>query len=664
MKFTQYKKDGKKEGRNDDGVTSCSRSPKAKLMTVATVAAAMLCATPLIEKRAHALDLPQPQAPVAVAPEETGVENLERLQAEAENGPLKSEKAQEDPKKATDAKTVSVTVPAVEEPQSEPIAPAKPDYSDHGLGSIERVDMTGKARPINLDHKWSAGGNVVSNEAGSAIYGSIAFGINHNNQFKFDGGNVWFGELSVPFATLSVKQKVELWRLTGLYYGRVTVAGYLPSYLYSSHAVGLGFSQPLSDDEKWRLRLGAVAVGAFSYPLGDDTYFNIAGGASVEYNKRVLAYAAPNFYFAADTPQKTAYIGYYKPQFESLATGAQVRFNEYSVGPFANFGVIKSSYGVRASRSMRFGDWATGDIFGSMGVTHWNPEISGRNDFLAVAGLRLIIAGRYMNTTITSQYEHTQAGGVPEHTMDIPTEHSPGPYGYGRSGDAYWDGQVDLAKGRMLGSKSLEEFKASYAGASAEDTINAGRFLLAFMAQVAYAHGAQSALMTGNFLNSSVVEVASVDSNELFGLLQQYISFYNTHNPSDPLPANLANGVALCTGAHEFVAEFFRSNGLHTIVTTVNTAKGMHAVDIVSSPGQTVLLSWGDRISAPSDSYDGLLRLYGQIEHAPTFESQVFGAASGPSKYIGTYVTPEGDLWHGAVGIPGPWLLNGFLGVR
>jgi len=615
-------------------------------LCAAVAAAAVMISTPLHEKRAHAQE-PQMPVPIASSEEPTKTdEPATPVQPATANSSIDFE--------VGDLKMRYDNPPA--DVQTTDTAP-KPDYHDASLGGPDRVDMNGNKRPISLDHKFSGGGGIVSNEAGSAVSGSLAYNFSPNNQIKFDGGNVWFGTLSAPFATVSVEEKMNVWRLTGLYYGRVTAAGYLPSYLYSSHAVGLGYSQPFGADDKWRLRLGAVGVGAFSYPLGDDTYLNIAGGASLEFNKSILVYGAPNFYFAASTPIRTAYIGYYRPQFESVQTGLQVRLGDYSVGPFANYGAIRSIYGGGVSRIIRFGDWANGDIFVKGGVTIWNPEIGQDKDVFAMAGLNLVLAGRYMNTRIFSLYERTGAGNVPQATTDIPTNASPGPYGFGRSGDTQWDTVDNNAKSNLLGAKSFDDFAAKYKGASTDDVLNAGRFLLAFMQQVAYAQGAQSALMAGNFFDPSVVKVASVDNNQLLAYLQGAAAWYSTHNTPYPQP-----GVTLCAGAADFVAQFFRANNMPTLVATSNTRGGMHVIDLLTNvSGKTVLLSWGDEWSGPSHQFDPMLRLFGQYNNAPTYESQIFG----PKGYIGTYVTPEGMLWHQTVGIYGPGLLNAeFLNVR
>ena len=426
MQITRFKRDG--EGAAEKtGI----RAPLGKIGLVGAVAAAsIMISSPLVEKKAHAQEDTQAPAPAADSATATPAESAGSIEV----GELQ------------------MRFPA--ETQTTPISAPKPNYHDEALGSSERVDVNGNERPINLDHKWSGGGGIVSNEAGSAVSGSMAYNLTPNSQFKFDAGNVWFGSLSVPFTTLSVKEKLELGRFIGLYYGRLTGAAYLPSHLYTSQSIGIGYSQPFGSNDNLRFRIGVVGVGAFSYPLGDDTYLNIAGGASLEYRKRILIYGDPNFYFAANTPIQTAYIGNYSPKFESLRSGIQIRFSDYSIGPFANYGVVKSIYGFGASRAINFDGLVAGDVFIKGGITHWNPQINDSNDVFAMAGLRLVIAGKHMNTIITSTYEHTSAGGVPQATIDIPTTQTPGPYGFGRSGDAYWDNVDNTAKGNLVGAKS------------------------------------------------------------------------------------------------------------------------------------------------------------------------------------------------------------------
>ena len=393
---------------------------------------------------------------------------------------------------------------------SPPAIPPKPEVKADDLdcminGNEARSDLAGRCRKITLDHDFDLGGNVYSNEAGTAVYASLQY----KRLLRFDAGTIWFGDSQpAPFATLSIKPEFNIGNVKGLYYGRVTAMDNMPSYVYTSHALGLGLSQPIGADKNWRLRLGIVGGAAISYPAFDDMYSSISAGASIQY-KNWLVYNAATFYWAANTPMETAYIGYYRPRFESDETGLQVTINDYTGRIFANIGVLKDTLGIRASRSIDFGNSVSGDVFVGTGITHWIPELSGkssfwdgRNDFTAMMGITLVIGGEKMNSTNTIRVEHYQNGGVPQVQTQIATTSNPGPYSFGRGTDPTWNTLINDAKNRINSASSFDGFASSYGGSSQDSLINTARFIGAFMEQVAYANGAEAALLQGKIFRS------------------------------------------------------------------------------------------------------------------------------------------------------------------
>jgi hypothetical protein len=540
------------------------------------------------------------------------------------------------------------------------------EYQDPVLSPfVDRVNINGRRRDITLDNNLDIGGNVVANEAGSAVFGSIRYSLPggrtmHPLDLRFDGGNIWFGEQAAPFARLFVRPSIEFWRLKLAYYGSVATLGNMPSYIYTSHSIGFGYSQPLGPDA--RLRLGVVGGGALSYPSWDDIYFNIAAGASFEY-KNFLAYAMPNFYFAASNPMETAYIGHYRPRFQDIELGVQMRFYEdqYAARLFGDVGMLNERVGLRLTRTINFSDSVSGDFYVAGGATHWIPELGGRWDPVAMLGMNIVIGGRHINSTNTFRYEHLQSGGVRFAKTDLPTAANPGPYGFGRSGDPDIDAQINQEKQRILESGTLQEFSRAYGGASLNQTIMAARFLGAFLQQVAYANNAYSALNSTRFFDPEVQRISNAQNDQIFHYIQRYVQFYSTHAPGDPLPEDLANGIAVCAGIHHVMAEFLRANGIPTIVASVNTTRGPHVVAIAQPPGSTALLDYGNLYETPEGTFDQAIRFYGQNRQAPTFQSQLFDG----NGYMGTYVTSEGRLLHESIGIVNTQLLGSdFLGVR
>jgi hypothetical protein len=436
----------------------------------------------------------------------------------------------------------------------------------------------------------------------------------------------------------------------------------MPSRFYTSHALGAGYSQPLDGKGDWRLRLGTVGAAALSVSAFDDIYVNFTGGASLQY-KNWLVYGAPMFYWAADTPMKTAYVGHYWPRYQGVNTGVQWNIPDYGYTAriYTDLGVLKQTYGVRVSRSVNVGNEFAGDVWTGLGVTHWIKELGGRNDFVAMAGINFIIGGKYVNSTVNARYEHFQKGGVAQATADVPTQQNPGPYGFGRSGNKTWNSVVNTAKQRIEESADFDAFSKSYAGSSEENVINTARFIGAFMDQVAYANGAMEAMTKLDIYSPKIVKIAGASNNTMLDYLKRYIAWYDTHSPNNPLPDDLKDGIAVCAGIHSMMADFMRANGIPALAASVNTRGMPHVIAIAQLPDKTVLLDYGDSFTTPANTFDQTLRFYGQYREAPTFQSQLFGAHG----YMGTYVTPEGRLLHETIGVYSPAILmQDFLGVR
>ncbi|MEW6722216.1 MAG: hypothetical protein AB1324_03065, partial [Candidatus Micrarchaeota archaeon] len=205
------------------------------------------------------------------------------------------------------------------------------EYEDPALSHFGgTVDMAGRRRDFTLDNPFDVGGNVYANEAGSSVWATARYALRNQGpmnllDLRLSAGNMWFGEQAAPFAALYLRPGLDIWRFRLNYYGTVATVGNMPSWMYTAHSLGLGYSQPLG--EHTRLRLGAVGGGALSYPAWDDIYFNMVFGASFEH-RGFLAYAMPGFYFAANDPIRVAYVGYYRPQFQNVEFGLQMRFYE------------------------------------------------------------------------------------------------------------------------------------------------------------------------------------------------------------------------------------------------------------------------------------------------------------------------------------------------
>jgi len=536
------------------------------------------------------------------------------------------------------------------------------EYTDPALSPFStNVDISGKKRGMNLKNSFDIGGNLVGNEAGTAFF----LGAKYRDLATLDAGNIWFGEQAVPFGRILFRPELNFYGAKLVYYGSVAFAGNMPSWVYSSHSVGLGYSQPMGDN--FRLRLGGVIGGALSHPAWDDVYLNFTAGVSGEISKTVLLYIMPTFYFAAKDPMKTAYAGYYRPKIQDIEAGVQVTIKQWTGRLYGNFGLIGDHYGIydrygaRLTRTVNISKEADIDIWGSLGITRWAPDLGGRIDPAVMVGATVVIGGKYVNSTNTLNYSHLQDGGVRFAKTDFPTKENPGPYGFGKSGDPTYDVPINEAKQRIMNSATFEEFAGSYSGATQEEVIIRARFIGAFMQQVAYANNAYNSLTTGSVLDSEVQRIAGASDEDMFMFLKEYVQWYKTHSSSEPLPDRLKNGIAVCAGIHWLMAEFLRTNGVDAIAMSVNTPDGPHVITAAQLKDRTLLLDYGNMYETPDGTLDQTLRFYGQNRQAPTFQSQMFGSDG----YMGTYVTSEGRLLHETIGIENTEVLKkDFLGVR
>ncbi len=541
--------------------------------------------------------------------------------------------------------------------------PAPSSYNDPALNPFRgAVDLGGNPRTLKMDNPVDLGINFLANEAGSSVFGAFMY----RNLLRLDLGALSFRGPLAPFGRVMLRPELNVWRVKGVYYGSAAFMGNMPSWVYSSHSVGLGYSQPMG--ENFRLRMGGIFGGALSYPTYDDTYVNFSVGLSAEIAKTLLLYGVPTFYFAADDPIKTAYIGYYEPKFQDVEVGAQVMLDQYTIRAFADIGLVGDTYGIynrygfRGTRTVSVRDNvidADIDIWLSLGMTHWSQQLGGRMDPVIMVGMNVILANERFNSTNTAEYSHLQDGSIEFAETSIPDAEHPGPYGFGRSGDPYYDVPINEMKRRMLDSSTFEEFSNSYGNLSDEQVLIRARFLGAFMQQVAYANDAYESMTNGNIFDSEIERIAGATNENIFQYLQEYIGWYQSN--SGPMPESLQNGIAVCAGIHWLMAEFMRANGMNAIVMGVNTPDGMHMITAGQLSDRTVLLDYGNTYETPDGTLDQALRFYGQNNGAHTYQSPFFGADG----YMGYYLTSEGRLLHRTVGLDNPDLLKkDFLGVR
>jgi hypothetical protein len=260
--------------------------------------------------------------------------------------------------------------------------------------------------------------------------------------------------------------------------------------------------------------------------------------------------------------------------------------------------------------------------------------------------------GKQINTTNYVRFERVTKGGLRNTTEDTPTKEDPGPYGFGRSGNDIVDDQINLTKERILNARNFREFALSYSGSSTEEILMAGRFIGAFLQQVAYHNDAKDALDNTDFFSPSVQQIANTTNEDIFGYLKQYVEWYSTHSTNDPLPEHLKDGIGVCTHIHNTMAEFYNKNGIPTVVASVSTPGGPHVVAISLLPESTRLTNYGSVFMTEKDSFQEMIRFFGRQQGTPTLQAQLFVPEDdGSLRYLGTLETPAGKAAHNAFGI-------------
>ncbi len=488
------------------------------------------------------------------------------------------------------------------------------------------------------------GGVVIANEAGSSISGIGEYGKWGGIRF----GALMFGNLEAPFFTIRVTPGFEKSGFKLKYFGSLTFAQ-LNSYLYSSHSLGLGYGH---QGKHVGFNCGIIAGGALSHPKYDDIYLNLMGGISINFQKWLYVYGVAKSYFAADNAMKSAYVMYYKPQWQGIETGIAVRFHELYGSIFADFDVIQNKYGVKVGTLLNFTPRVKGYLWGGVGAAQWREGLGGSPNFLAMAGIKLFIVGDTLNTEYEASYEHYGTGGIP---LEIDINSAPNDLRPKTPQEAAWE---ERARANLLESENMQDFVSKYCcgGASEEEVITVGRWLARTLGEVAYANAAEKAMMQWDFFNTSIKDIADAKHDDILGFLKQYNQWYDEHGSYEGMPQNLLDGIAVCAGIHSTVAEFLRMNGINAVAISVNSPVEPHVVTLAYTDSATMIIDYGDIFVGPSNSIDQVIRAYGLYREAPTYNAQIF-----TNKYVGTWETPEGRILHKTVGFDNADELKGFF---
>jgi hypothetical protein len=504
--------------------------------------------------------------------------------------------------------------------------------------------------PLQLDFQ------IKANEAGSSLTGGLGYHWANRCLRSSQGpdgvapprellwlmpGVIWIGNEPFFLMNLLVVPTVALWkdRLRFGYTGQVATlpSTRINSWLYSSH--GLHASIGASAGRKiFSFRAGTLLQGGFSHPTYDDIYATWLSGLQMVFADRVQAYVIVTADFAASSTGLSSWYLDYRPRYQGAEVGLGVKLetagDRWTLAGFADFDHIQPAAGVRVARRH-----AGLRVFVSAGASSWNSEFFESDaDFFVFAGIRHEFDDRssdaspFIQTRVTADYGNMNLGSSPEFTV------------LGRDDLALIEaGAQREAAVALLGSGSFEELSARYVEKDAASALAAASYFGRVLADVGYAYDVVDKMFGLGFYDPAVEDMASRDYEDIFSYLQRYVQHHEAHGSFADLPADLEDGVAICAGIHEFVAEFLRRQGMRAYAVSVNTKKTGHVVTLAFHEGEAVILDYGARLTARSGSLDEALRLYSRHEGSPIFQSQIFGPEG---RYLGTYTTAEGRLLH------------------
>ena len=504
--------------------------------------------------------------------------------------------------------------------------------------------------PLQLDLQ------IKANEAGSSLTGGLGYhwanrglkvtqgpeGIDPPRELVwFMPGVIWIGNEPHFLTNLLLVPTLELWkdRVRLGYTGNVAAlpSERINSWLYSSHGLHASFGMS-AGRRVFDFRVGTLLQGGLSHPAYDDLYATWLSGLQMVFADLVQAYVIVTTDFAASSTGQSSWYLDYRPRYQGAEVGLGVKLeragDRWTLAGFADFDHIQPAAGLRVGRR-----YAGLDVFVSAGASSWNSEFFEADaDFFVFAGLRHEFDDRssdaspFIQTRVTADYGNMNLGSSPEFTAQ------------GRDDLALIEAEAQReAAVALLDSASFEELSARYVEQDAAQALAAASYFGRVLADVGYAYDVVDKMFGLGFYDPAVEDMASRDYEDIFRYLQRYVQHHETHGSFAGLPADLEDGVAICAGIHEFVAEFLRRQGMRAYAVSVNTKKTGHVVTLAFHDGEAIILDYGARLTARSGSLDEALRLYSRYEGAPIFQSQIFGEEG---RYLGTYTTAEGRLLH------------------
>ncbi len=494
------------------------------------------------------------------------------------------------------------------------------------------------------------GARVFTTESGSS---SFFIDFDYDDWLNLRGGIMWFPsnvteEMDFsPFASLQVTPRYQSPQgIVLASYSSISSSYNLNSYLFGAQTFGIGYERKSGE---FVSRGGVLWGGGISYPNFDYIFSDLRLGVSFEWNEQVLVYGSMGFFFAADSPAQTAYVGYYEPRFQNLMAGLEVRHNSWVFDLNGSYDIIRSEFNATVQRELYFGQRVHGRVWGTLGFGKWDDSlVSRRWELVALAGVELWVPSERINSTNRIEFEHEHSGEISQADMDINN-----PF----IDRTYLEPWSENVESELMTSRSIRDFSERYNGVSTERLLDVAR-IMTHRARYLYAHSAMDALVGMQFFDSEVQRIAGMGYDETLSYVGAFLRYYTENGTLRGMPEYLQQGLGICTIIHDFGAEFLRLNGIHAITTSVNSSSAPHMILIAMMDDQTMLIDYGNAYITGPRSFDGSLRLYGLSKGAPVFLTQIF-----ERQYLGTFITSEGRMVMNSMLFDNQRILGGdFLG--
>jgi len=563
--------------------------------------------------------------------------------------------AEEEPPVATPEPAQETAPEPTPEPSPGPVLEFGDDIQEEAPRRDEADDASvDTSDQPSLDNDFDIGTDLFFTESGAASLSVLgSYSGSYGEWGSLGTGVMWFPSIAnsdvgfAPFGVLRLTPGIDR---RGIHFRSYSsIAGtMLNSELFAFQSFGLGFTQKRGEFE---LRGAAVLGGAIAYPHFDLIYADLRIGASLSWNSMVTMYGAMSFYAAANSPAETAYVGFYRPRFQSIDVGIEVAIRQWLLDVRGRYDVVRSGLTVGIERDLYFGGMTMGTVGVSLGFANWSERLAeaGRAWELVVLGnFTVRLPGRHVNSTNEVTFQHMHGGGISQADLDLDN-----PY----INRTYLDERAMRIEGDLQGATSMEDLTGRYSEASFEELIWFAR-IIAHRGHYLYSHAANEAMMGMRFFDSEVERIARMDYDQGLGYIGAYLRLLNSSLTLDNMPEYLQRGLGICPFIHDLAAEFLRRNGVHAITASVNTTTEPHVILMALDGNMTVLIDYGAEYRTAS--FDEALRLYGEAQGAMIFVTQLQD-----EHYIGTFVSSEGRTVIHTLGFDNLELLfHDFLGLR